>query len=84
MRLRPATPRRLARRMNLGTVDLDETDVDSVDSRLAAGSPAYSPLVRMYGSIFMSFRRGDQDAHGPLDGLDAPARQMLGFRGWRR
>ncbi|KFJ91470.1 hypothetical protein JF55_13815 [Pseudomonas sp. 1-7] len=29
----------------------------SVDSRLAPGSPARSPLVRMYGSIFMSFRR---------------------------
>ena len=47
---------RLARRIDLGAVDLDQTDGTSVDSRRGR-FPACSPLVRMYGSIFMSFRR---------------------------
>ena len=72
---------RLARRIDLGTVDLDETDVTSVDSRLAAGSPACSPWC---GCTDRSSCRSDgrrSGPYGPLDGLDAPASQMLGFRG---
>jgi hypothetical protein len=73
---------RLARRIDLGAVDLDQTDVDQCRFQACGRFPGALTLgadVRI--DLHVVQTEGDQHLAVPFDGLHAPANQMLGFRG---
>ncbi|CRS26240.1 hypothetical protein PAERUG_P48_London_17_VIM_2_01_13_06546 [Pseudomonas aeruginosa] len=73
---------RLARRIDLGAVDLDQTDVDQRRFQACGRFPSVLALgadVRI--DLHVVQTKGDQHLAIPFDGLHASANQMLGFRG---
>src|SRR5690554_5982074 len=69
---------RLDRRIDLGTIDLDETDVDQRRFKARSrfpGALSFGADVRI--NLHVVQTEGDQHLAIPFDGLDAPAYQML-------